>query len=70
MWKDLENNMLSEVKSDKEKQILYITYMWNLKQLYKWKYMQNRKGLSVIENKLIVTSGERKGGKGKLEVQD
>ena len=31
-WMDLEIIMLSEVKSDRERQILYdIAYMWNLK---------------------------------------
>ena len=31
-WTDLEIIILSEVKSDKERQIPYdITYMWNLK---------------------------------------
>ena len=31
-WMDVEGIMLSEVKSDRERQILYdITYMWNLK---------------------------------------
>ena len=31
-WMDLEGIMLSEVKSDRERQILYvITYMWNIK---------------------------------------
>ena len=31
-WMDLEIVILSKVKSDRERQILYhITYMWNLK---------------------------------------
>ena len=31
-WMNLENIMLTEVKSDRERQILYdITHMWNLK---------------------------------------
>ena len=31
-WMNLEIIILSEVKSDRERQILYdITYMWNLK---------------------------------------
>ena len=30
-WMDLEGIMLSEIKSDREREILYIiTYMWNL----------------------------------------
>ena len=32
IWLNLENIILSEVKSDRKRQILYdITYMWNLK---------------------------------------
>ena len=49
-------------KSDREKQILYdITYMQNLKkkERYKWTYLQNRKRLTDLENKLMVTVGER-----------
>ena len=29
---------------------------------YKWTYLQNKNRLTDIENKLIVTRGERKGG--------
>ena len=44
-------------KSDREGKIPYgITYMWNLKN---WTYLQNRKRLTAIENKLMVTKGER-----------
>ena len=33
-WMDLERIILSKVKSDRERQILYdITYMWNLKKI-------------------------------------
>ena len=31
---------------------------WNLKKSYKWTYLQNRNGLTDIENKLMVTKGE------------
>ena len=35
-WMDLKIIILSEVKSDRERQISYdITYMWNLKKRYK-----------------------------------
>ena len=30
-WMDLEIILLSEVKSERERQIPYITYIWNLK---------------------------------------
>ena len=29
-------------KSDRERQVLYIAYMWNLKKWYKWIYLQNK----------------------------
>ena len=46
-------------KSDRERQMSYdITYMWNLKKWYKWTYKT-----ADVENKLMVTEGER-GGKG------
>ena len=45
-------------KSDRERQISYDTaYMWNLKQGYKWIYLQNRNRVTHVENKLIVTRG-------------
>ena len=48
-------------KSDRGRQISYdITYTWNLKKWYKWTYLQNR--LTDIENKIMVTKGERWGG--------
>ena len=51
-------------KSDREKQIKYdITYMWNLKEWYEWTYLQNGNRLTDLENKLMVTKGER-GGEG------
>ena len=49
-------------KSDRERQMSYdITYMWNLKIWYKWTNLQNRNRLTDIENKLMVTKGERVG---------
>ena len=39
-----------------------IVYMWNLKKCHKWTYLQNRNRLTDIDNKLMVTKGERGGG--------
>ena len=59
---DLEIVILSEVKSDRERQISYdIAYMWNLKKRYKWTYLQNRNRLTDIENKVMVTKGGKAG---------
>ena len=50
-------------KSERERQNLYdITSMWNLKKWYKCIYLQNWNRLIDIENKLMVTKGERGGG--------
>ena len=56
---DLEIILLNEVN---QRQILYnITYIWNLKQWYRWTYLQNRNRLTDIENKLMVTKGNSGG---------
>ena len=44
-------------KSDRERQISYITYMWNIKMGYKWSYLQNRNRVTDVKNKLMVTGG-------------
>ena len=59
-WMDLEIITLNKVR-----QISYdITYMWNLKKWYKWTYLpiKNRNRLTDIENRLMVTKGQRGGG--------
>ena len=46
-------------KSDRERQKSYhITYMWDLKEWYKWTHVQNRNRTTDIESKLMVTKGE------------
>ena len=58
---DLEIIILSEV-SHTERQIAYdIPYMWSLKILYKWTYLQNRSKLTNKGNKFKVTKEERSG---------
>ena len=50
-------------KLDRERQLSYdIPYMWNLKKWYKWTYLQDRNRPTDIENKLLVTKGENRGG--------
>ena len=50
-------------KPDRERQISYdIAYMWNLKKIYKWTYLQTRSRSTDIENRLMVT--KREGGRG------
>ena len=38
-----------------------IAYLWNLKKGYKWTYLQNGNRPTDIENKFMVTKGEREG---------
>ena len=57
--------MLSEI-SDRERQIQYVfTYVRNLKNETNEWILQNRNRLDA-ENKLVVTSWERKGGSSKI----
>ena len=52
-------------KSDRERQILYdINYVQNLKNATNQWIKQKRTRLIEIENKLMVTSGKREGGRG------
>ena len=62
--------MLSEV-SQTEKDKYYITYMWNLEnKTDECESNKKRNSLTDIENKLMVTSGEREVGRGKIGVGD
>ena len=68
IWMDLEMIILSEVR---QRQIPYnITNMWNLKNWYKWTYLQNRNRLIDLKNKLMVAKAERCRGCDKLGVRD
>ena len=50
-------------KSEREKQISYInTYIWNLERWYWGTYLQDSKEDADIENRLLNTEGEGKGG--------
>ena len=60
-WMDLEIVILSEVHQT-EKDKYDITYMWILRKWYTWTYLQNRNRVTDVENKLMVTKGERGGG--------
>ena len=49
-------------KSGRERKIPYdITYIWNLKYDHKWTYTHNRNRHINLENKLVVTKGEKLG---------
>ena len=63
-WMDVEIIILSKVSQKEERQILYITYMWNLKKndTYELIYKTGTK-VTDIENKFIVT--KREAGEGK-----
>ena len=49
-WIDLDNITLSEIKSDRERQMLYdISYMWNLNKLNS----KNQSGMMVTKGWLV-----------------
>lgn len=51
-----------------EKQMLYITYTWNLNNKIDECIQQKRNRIADIENKLVVTTGEWEGGRGQDRV--
>ena len=60
-WMDLEIIILSEVRQRKTNIIWYHSYVESKKKWHKWTYLHNRNRLTDIENKLVVTNGEREG---------
>ena len=65
-WMDLEGIMLNEI-SQKEKDKYYIlSHIWNLK----YEMSEHNKTETGIENKLVVTSGDREVGRGKRGTGD
>ena len=60
-WMDLVIIMLDEVSQIDKGEISYdVTYTWNLKiKWYKWTYFQNESRLIDLENKFMITKGER-----------
>ena len=63
-WIDLEGIMLSEISQRKTNTVWYHVYV----------ELENKtsdyKGNRLIENKLLVTSGERERGRGKIGIED
>ena len=61
-WMDLEI-VIEWSKSDRERQIYDIAYMWNLKKGYKWTYLQNRNRVNRCRKQTCGYQGVR-GGNG------
>ena len=55
-------------KSNREREISYITYMWNLKNGYRWTYLQIRNRVTDVANKHDYERGN--GERGKLGYWD
>ena len=69
-WVNLEHIMLNEM-SDKERQILYdITYIWSITKTKQTNEYNKTETDLWIENKLVVTSGDRKNERGIFGVGD
>jgi len=65
--KEMNPEYSLEVLMLKLNMVWYPLYMESKKKLYKWTYLQNRKGLTDLENKLMVVGGPggaEDGGKG------
>ena len=60
-WMDQEIIILSEVSQTEKDKYHMILICGILKKWYKWTYIQNRNRPTDIENKLMVTKGERQG---------
>ena len=68
MWMNLEGITVGEIsQTEKTKTICF--YMWNLK-IKTSEHNKKRKRLTGVENKLVITSEEKVGGKDKIEVGD
>ena len=57
---NLEIIILSEVSQTKTNIICYHLYVESKKKWYKWTYIQNRNRPIDVENKLMVTKGEKR----------
>ena len=54
---------MTESKSEREKQALYINrYIWNLEKWYFWTYFQGRNRETDVENQLVDPDWEGEGG--------
>ena len=70
-WIELEIIMLSDIIPRKRKRgIIYYQLYVKSKTWHKWTYLQNRNGLTDIEDKLMVTKGKKWSRRGKLGVWD
>ena len=57
-------------KLDRERQTGYCLHVEFWKKGYRWTYMQKRNSTTDIENKFLVSKGERGGSRDKLGVLD
>ena len=67
-WRDMDMIILSEVRQRNTNIISLICRI--LQNWYKWIYLQNRNRLTDLENRLIVTKGERGVGINKKQIDD
>ena len=58
---DLEIVLLSEVSQTEKDKYMISLICGILKKMYKWSYLQNRNRVIDVENKLMVTKGEKGG---------
>ena len=58
---DLEIVLLSEVSQTEKDKYMISLICGILKKMYKWSYLQNRNRVIDVENRLMVTKGEKGG---------
>ena len=66
-WVDLESIMLSEIHEINTNTVWYCLYVKS-KEYNKPVNITKKRRLTDVEKKLVVSSGEREGGKGNIEV--
>jgi len=66
IYLDLKMIILSEIRQ-REMNVIWCHLHVESMKWYKWTYLQNKNRLTDIENKVIVTKGEKGFGRNKLE---
>ena len=62
-WMDLEIIILSEINQKRKTNIIrHFFYVDSKEKRYKWTYLQNKNRSIDLENKLMITKGEKGGG--------
>ena len=61
MWMELEIAILSEASQRRRNIIWHPLYVKSKKKWYRWRYLQNKNGLTDLENELMIAGGKYRG---------